>query len=232
MLKKLQYYLKSTFGFSNRESRGFLLVLPALAVLYAVPSVYQKILDRRNVQRYESYLQSADSLVRAGWQPYQPSQTNVSTPSAPADSTKKKSSYQTPKTPSLNKISFSEADSVLLQIVPGIGPTLAGRIVKYRESLGGLHQKEQILEVYGMNPETMDKLFDYFAFEPRIWQRVKINEADAGTLASHPYISYGEAKVIVAFRNQHGPFRTADDLLGIKIFTKEWVARIAPYLAF
>jgi DNA uptake protein ComE-like DNA-binding protein len=109
---------------------------------------------------------------------------------------------------------------------------MAGRIVKFRESIGGLHQKEQILEVYGMTPETMDKLFDQFQFEPGIHKKLKINELDAKSLANHPYISFGEAKVIVAYRAQHGRFENSEGLLSIKIFTKEWVDRLSPYLEF
>jgi competence protein ComEA len=51
-------------------------------------------------------------------------------------------------------------------------------------------------------------------------------------LAAHPYISYGEAKVLVAFRTQHGKFISSDDLLKIKIFKTEWVQKIKPYLSF
>lgn len=232
MFKRIQFFLRSTFGFSNRESRGFMLVLPALLLLYLIPVGYQKILDRNNEERYQAYLLKADSLVKAGWKPYQAAYSSDHNSATRTDSTKKRPAYQAPKKPGLNKLSFAEADSIVLQIVPGIGPTMAGRIVKFRENIGGLHQKEQILEVYGMTPEMMEKLFDQFEFEPGIFKKVKINEWDANTLANHPYISYGEAKVIVAYRTQHGKYEIPEDLLGIKIFTKEWVDRLSPYLEF
>lgn len=232
MLKRFQFFLRSTFGFSNRESRGFMLVLPTLLILYLIPLGYQKILEKRNEQQYQAYLLKADSLVQAGWRPYQVGQARFPGTTSHSDSTKKRPAYQAPKKPGLNQMSFAEADSIVLQIVPGIGPTMAGRIVKFRENMGGLHQKEQILEVYGMTPETMEKLFDQFEFEPGISKKLKINELDANTLANHPYISYGEAKVIVAYRTQHGKYEKPEDLLGVKIFTKEWVDRLSPYLEF
>lgn len=232
MLKRFQFFLRSTFGFSNRESRGFMLVLPSLLILYLIPLGYQKILEKRNEQQYQAYLLKADSLVQAGWRPYQAGQARFPGTTSHSDSTKKRPAYQAPKKPGLNQMSFAEADSIVLQIVPGIGPTMAGRIVKFRENIGGLHQKEQILEVYGMTPETMEKLFDQFEFEPGISKKLKINEWDANTLAIHPYISYGEAKVIVAYRTQHGKYEKPEDLLGVKIFTKEWVDRLSPYLEF
>jgi DNA uptake protein ComE-like DNA-binding protein len=209
-----------------------MLVLPALLLLYLIPVGYQKMLDWKNEQRYQAYLLKADSLVQAGWKPYLAKHNSLSNTSSLSDSTKKRTAYQAPKKPELNRMLFAEADSIVLQIVPGIGPTMAGRIVKFRENIGGLHQKEQILEVYGMTPETMEKLFDQFEFEPGISKKVKINEWDANTLANHPYINYGEAKVIVAYRTQHGKYQKPEDLLGIKIFTKEWVDRLGPYLEF
>ena len=48
---------------------------------------------------------------------------------------------------SLKRIPFSETDFVTLQIVPGIGPEVASRIIKFRESLGEMHSKNQLQEV-------------------------------------------------------------------------------------
>lgn len=148
------------------------------------------------------------------------------------DTLKKLSTYKKPKDPDLTSMDFSEADSIVLQIVPGIGNVLAGRIIKYRESLGGFHQEQQIMEVYGVTEEVAQRVFEYFSFTPEIRHPLKINELEAGELAEHPYINYGPAKVIVAFRKQHGHFETADDLLKIKIFNEEWLARLRPYLVF
>jgi DNA uptake protein ComE-like DNA-binding protein len=38
--------------------------------------------------------------------------------------------------------------------------------------------------------------------------------------------------VIVAYREQHGLYTQADDLLKIKIFNEEWLERLKPYLEF
>ncbi|MEP0714218.1 MAG: helix-hairpin-helix domain-containing protein, partial [Algoriphagus sp.] len=132
----------------------------------------------------------------------------------------------------LNRIAFAEADSILLQIVPGIGQSTASRIVKFRENLGGLHSKSQLSEVYGLKPETIDAIWEYFDFSPNIFRRLKINEVDVDDLAKHPYFTYAEAKVLVAYRKQHGDFESPDDIKQIKIFKAEWVNKISPYLDF
>jgi len=132
----------------------------------------------------------------------------------------------------LNRIPFSETDSVTLQIVPGIGQSTASRIVKFRENLGGFHSKSQLSEVYGLKPETIDAIWEYFDFSSSIFEKVKINQIEVEALAKHPYFSYAEAKVLIAYRKQHGYFHTSDDLLKIRIFKQEWVDKISPYLDF
>jgi len=48
---------------------------------------------------------------------------------------------------SLKRIPFSEADSGTLQIVFGIGPAMASRIIKFLEPLVGMHSKNQLQDV-------------------------------------------------------------------------------------
>ncbi|MDO9551831.1 ComEA family DNA-binding protein [Rhodonellum sp.] len=233
MLSKINFFLKNYLGFTRRESRGFVFVLPVLFVLYGVPVVYDSIIEKQNAQYYKEYLLALDSLdlEGAGWLQFHSMKDSI-LKSGTQDSVKKVFTYKSPKSPVLNKLSFSDADSVVLQIVPGIGQTMAGRIVKFRENLGGLHQKEQLLEVYGMMPEVMDRVYEYFEFSPGISKKIKINELDVTELAKHPYINYGTAKVIIAFREQHGRYSSAEDLLKIKIFNEEWLQRLRPYLEF
>ena len=230
-MAKIYFFLKSYFGFSKRESRGFVLVVPALILLYLIPLGYGWLVRKKNEKHYSAYSQKIDSLVLAGWKP---SENNYQGQSLghKSDTVKRVNAYQKPKSPQLNKMSFSDADSVVLQIVPGIGQTMAGRVVKFRENIGGLYSKDQLLEVYGMTPEVLEKVFEYFEFVPEIKNKILINQADVNTLAKHPYINYGSAKVIVAFRDQHGSYQTYDDLLKIKIFNAEWVDRLKPYLEF
>lgn len=233
MMSRINFFLKNYLGFTRRESRGFVFVLPVLFVLYGVPVIYDSIIEKQNTKYYEEYLLALDSLNLEGdgWVQFYSKKDSL-LKSGTQDSTKNVFTYKSPKSPTLNKLSFSDADSIVLQIVPGIGQTMAGRIVKFRESLGGLQQKEQLLEVYGMMPEVMERVYEYFEFVPRISRKIKINDLDVNELARHPYINYGTAKVIIAFREQHGKYSSAEDLLKIKIFNEEWLQRLRPYLEF
>ncbi|WP_111670426.1 ComEA family DNA-binding protein [Algoriphagus litoralis] len=220
------YWLKSYLGFSRKESKGFVLLIPFLILFGLLPSALAYFKNRKAENLFLSYQGRLDSLEDLGVQ-------LVSSPLPtfnPQDTVK--STRNQRQLENINRIPFSEADSITLQIVPGIGQATAGRIIKYRENLGGFHSKSQLNEVFGVNGETAEALWEFFEFQPGIYRKININDLAVEDLAKHPYISYGEAKVLVAFRKQHGRFTSADDLLKVKIFKQEWVDKIQPYLNF
>ncbi|GAB2489097.1 ComEA family DNA-binding protein [Algoriphagus taiwanensis] len=226
MKKRLQFWFNTYFGFSSKETVGFLLVVPILGLLSFVPFLISWVKNQKEALSYVEYTLAVDSLEKAGV-------ILVSSPLLafnPQDTVKK--DFKSNQLERINRIPFSEADSITLQIVPGIGPATAGRIIKYRENLGGFVAKSQLMEVYGMKAETAEAVWEFFEFDPGIRKKLQINQTEAADLARHPYISYSEAKVIVAYRNQHGAFRNSEDLLKIRIFKKEWVDKISPYLNF
>lgn len=226
MIHKIKYFLKNYLGFSNRESRGFIMLIPVLLVLYTIPLVYDSILANKNQGDYENYLTKMDSLANAGWNRVETQYYLASSQDTSKSNTRRRNQ------PQFKRLPFDEADSIVLQIVPGIGSATAGRIIKYRDAIGGMHSSEQLMDVYGMSEEVMERVFQYFEFTPGIKTKININTADVQTLAMHPYINYGSAKVIVAYRDQHGAYGSADDLLKVRIFSQEWIDRIKPYLAY
>jgi len=226
MRARFFYWLKVYLGFSSKESRGFVLLIPVLLLFVISTGVFRKIRKIKAENFHVQFLASIESIQASGI-------VLVSSPFPvfnPQDTIVKKSNSK--QLENLNRIPFSEADSVTLQIVPGIGQSTASRIVKFRESIGGLHSKNQLTEVYGLKPETIDAIWEYFDFSPVIFKKVKINQIEADELAKHPYVSYAEAKVLIAYRKQHGSFQSSDDFLKIRIFKQEWIDKIAPYLDF
>jgi competence protein ComEA len=225
-MNKFYFFLKTYLGFSSKESRGFLLLIPFLFLLTAMPSAMRYYKNKASERLYREYKSQLDSLERSGF-------TLISSPLPtfnPDDTLKPSQVQQT-----LNrhkKIPFSEADSSLLQIVPGIGTALAGRIIKRKEALGGFASPQQLAEIYGLKQETIDKIWDFFDFDRHIFRKIPINHVMVEDLAKHPYISYSEAKVLVAYRNQHGFYQSPEDLGKIKIFQNDWIEKIKPYLDF
>jgi DNA uptake protein ComE-like DNA-binding protein len=226
MWQRVIFWSKTHLGFSAKESRGFLLLIPFLMALVAASQVLAWAKNKKASTIYLQYLREVDSLEQAGFQ------LSVSPlPTFNVQDTVTRS-YSTKVSERIQRLPFSETDSVLLQIVPGIGAMTAGRIIKHREKLGGFIQIAQLNEVYGLKPEVIPLIWEYFDFDAAPIRKLSINRSTVEELASHPYISYQEAKVIVAYRLQHGGYQAATDLLGIKIFKSDWVEKIVPYLSF
>lgn len=226
MKARFFYWLKLYLGFSRKESRGFVLLIPVLLLLVLSTSILKEIRNANAEDFHIQYLATLDSLQALGVVLVSSSNPVFN----PQDTIIKKSNVK--QLDNLNRIPFAEADSVTLQIVPGIGQSTASRIVKFRESLGGLYSKSQLTEVYGLQSETIETIWEYFDFTPTIFRKVNINQANVDELAKHPYCSYAEAKVLVAYRKQHGDYQSSEDFLKIRIFKQEWINKISHYLDF
>jgi competence protein ComEA len=60
--------------------------------------------------------------------------------------------------PELIDINIAEAE--ILSALPGIGPTLAQRIIDYRETYGDFYYIEDIMNVPGIGPDTFENIKD------------------------------------------------------------------------
>jgi competence protein ComEA len=68
---------------------------------------------------------------------------------------------QAGETASIQKIDINRAEPWLLEALPGIGETLAQRIVVYRSENGPFRIVEDLLRVSGIGQGTLDKIKDY-----------------------------------------------------------------------
>lgn len=66
-----------------------------------------------------------------------------------------------PYTNNGNKISINSADVATLDLLPGIGSTLANRIVEYREENGEFELLEQLKKINGLGDSAFNKIKDY-----------------------------------------------------------------------
>ncbi len=57
-------------------------------------------------------------------------------------------------------LDLNTATAAELQILPGIGPVLAERILDYRAEIGGFSTVEQLLEVRGIGEKKLDAVRD------------------------------------------------------------------------
>lgn len=129
------------------------------------------------------------------------------------------------------KFNLNEADTLQLEKIYGIGPTLARRIVRYRERLGGFISQEQLLEVYGLDTVVVEKIqaASYLPDPPAV-KKINLNTADEQRMAAHPYFGRKIARGIVTYRFQHGNFKSVDDLGKIPLIDKNNLGKLFPYV--
>ena len=135
------------------------------------------------------------------------------------------------KKPVKYTLDINTADSSLFERQRGIGPSLASRIIKYRTRLGGFISPEQIKEVWNFPDSTYQSLEANFMIKEATINKVNVNTADFKTMGTHPYINYTFAKVIEAYRKQHGHFKAIEDLNKIPIMTDSIYKRMMPYIS-
>lgn len=128
------------------------------------------------------------------------------------------------------RLNINLADTTAFKSIYGIGSYYANKLVKYRESLGGYHSMNQLSEIYNMREEVLLVLNESCFLEEGDQQCLRINEASEEELAQHPYLSRNQSKALVAFRNEHGPFHSEQELLKCVALNKATVLKIRPYL--
>ncbi|MCU0404107.1 MAG: helix-hairpin-helix domain-containing protein [Chitinophagaceae bacterium] len=128
------------------------------------------------------------------------------------------------------KIDVNKADSLTWTLLPGIGGKRASAILKYRGKLGGFANIDQVGETFGLPDSIFQQIKPNLIWNEESMEKISINECSEAQLKSHPYITWQLAKVIVAYRNQHGPYKKIDDLLKIHSVEKGWLEKIRPYL--
>jgi competence protein ComEA len=60
-------------------------------------------------------------------------------------------------------VSINSADQAALEVIPGIGPVKAAAIVQYRTDNGAFSTVEQLLEVSGIGPATLEAIRPYIS---------------------------------------------------------------------
>jgi len=128
----------------------------------------------------------------------------------------------------VNNASAEEFDKL-----PGIGPSFAERIVKYRDALGGFTDLVQLEEIYGMSDSTLTKIAPYLTISTGTIKKININKMGAEELKSHPYLRWRHANAIVKYREKNGPYSSVEILRSLHEFNDSegtfW--KIKPYLS-
>jgi competence protein ComEA len=147
-----------------------------------------------------------------------------------ADSSGKvrKDDYRNKKT----EIELNGCDSVSLVNLPGIGPVLASRIIKYRRLLGGYVCVNQLTEVYGLTAETFDRIEGSLTVDTLSVKRIDVNSGGYKELAKIPYLERFEVSSILKYRELKGRINGLGDLTENKLISVEKAGKVRGYMSF
>jgi competence ComEA-like helix-hairpin-helix protein len=148
----------------------------------------------------------------------------------------KPKSYQTnsynnkPKSFS-EKIDLNKATASQLQKVNGVGEGYSKRIVAYREKYGGFIAEIELIEVYGLSPEVIQRINEQFTVKtPRPIEKYDLNSATKEQLVTIPYMDYEVVHHIIEQRILRDGFKSLDELTKVKDFPINKIEIIKLYL--
>jgi DNA uptake protein ComE-like DNA-binding protein len=129
-------------------------------------------------------------------------------------------------------VDLNRADSARLIRLPGIGPVLSARIIKYRDLLGGFVSTGQLEEVYGLSRETVEKISASLWIDPEAVRMLDINRATFSDLLRHPYLDYEEVRSLVNYREYKGRIGSAREIRENHLLPDSVLEKMIPYLKF
>jgi len=141
-------------------------------------------------------------------------------------------SYQsdnTEKNTIIKSVEINGADTAAFIALPGIGSKLSQRIINFRDKLGGFYQVDQVGETFGLPDSVFRKIKPLLQLSGEV-KKININSATLDELKVHPYIKYHLANAIVQYRQQHGNYKSVEDIRKIMIVNDEVYNKAYPYL--
>jgi len=129
-------------------------------------------------------------------------------------------------------IEINSATAEQLIELNGIAEKLASNIIKYRKMLGGFYSIRQLKEVYGLRPETFERIKKHLKCDASTIEKININEATLYEMKAHPYLRKEDwALKITKFRKtQDYEIKALEDLKSIEGMTEGLYNKLVPYL--
>jgi len=232
----------------SRKDRLAALIVGLLVLAYAVismppgvPATYFARVDSMEIKPVNSYISTnrkKDSRVEAGSDRSARSHHNTYVQYTyrsrvyAENEQRTEKAFKTLRPDSYKPLPLNESDSAALEKLPGIGPVLASRIIRYREKLGGFYHRSQLREVYGIDDSLYAFIEHFIETNPAegSLKKMDINTATLETLRQHPYLRWEKAKAIIRYREANGPFASVRDLEKILTLDTLTIRRLLPYV--
>ncbi len=122
------------------------------------------------------------------------------------------------------EIDINEADIDKLKELPRVGEVTAQEIISYRERQGGIASLEELQNIDGLGPATIQQMEDYVRLDeatapaaPAVSEpdRININSASQQDLVKLPRVGPVRAAEIVEYREERGGFDNLEELKNI-----------------
>jgi competence protein ComEA len=94
-------------------------------------------------------------VVTDGMQVLVPVKAGDAAPAAPAPES------DLSATPTPAPVNINSADQLALETIPGIGPVTAQAVIEYREQIGPFDSVEELIDVSGIGPATLESIRPY-----------------------------------------------------------------------
>jgi DNA uptake protein ComE-like DNA-binding protein len=127
-------------------------------------------------------------------------------------------------------IELNTADSAALLELTGIGPSFSGRIIRYRERLGGFYRKEQLYDIKGMDSIRFNQFRNQLTVDPGLIRKIDLNAVTFKDLMKHPYFEYYLVKAIFQYKDDVKAFDSIGQLKKIPVMYEELYFKISQYL--
>lgn len=214
-MNSIKDFFRNWFGYSRRERRSTFILLNIIVIITGIRYVF----PFHDISLKEIPLDLVENKIDSVRQ-----QINSQTVNGQKQL---KTVYAKRKLLNLNS-----CDSASLEALPGIGPVLSARIIKYRNLLGGYVSGDQLKEVYGLPEETFSMISSRVFADSLSVKKIRINEADYKELIRHPYFQKNEVSAILKYRELKGKITDIGVMTDNNLISTETCKKIKLYLEF
>jgi len=207
--------LRNWFGYSRRERRSSFLLIIIIAFVGGIRFMVLPSKETLEIVTLELPAQTIDTVVQK----------------KPVYSRQNYTPGTRQKVP-VQVVELNTCDSAALEALPGIGPVLSARIIKYRNLLGGYASVEQLREVYGLTEETYDLVKERVCADAGLVKKININTAGYKQLMGLRYLEKGDIPAILKYRELMGRIENIEELVKNKILTEEKAEKVKWYLEY
>jgi len=212
-------FFRDWFGYSRRERRSTFILLITIFIITGI---------RYFFPIHE--ISITELPVSQEWLLSDSSEVYMAAYKTAASGSGQEQTRRAPARP--RQLDLNTCDSASLEALPGIGPILAARIIRFRKLIGGYASIGQLREVYGLPEETFVLISGRVTTDSLDVIKIRINSAGYGDLIRHPYFKKNEVPAILKYRELSGRIVGVNELVSNGVISAETARKLTPYLGF